>query len=194
MLRSLWGGVMKSIRSSEEQYGSVAVLFHWMSVLFIFAMMFLGFVMQDISDPSFRFFLYRAHVSVGVVVLFLTLLRMIWRFFDRNPAPIPGVSGLHLRGLQVIHIFLYAVLLGLVVSGLVLGIQSGLMRVLWEGERSFPAFETFRVREGHAALARVYIGLLIAHIGGVIVHQFRHGHTLSRVGIGRSTKTSFPNQ
>ena len=96
---------------------------------------------------------------------------------------------MHRWGMVAVHVVLYLALLGLVVSGVITSVQSGLIDVIRGGsDGDIPNISGFMARDAHGALARIYIGLLVAHIGGVIVHQVRHGHVLLRMGIGMSAQ------
>ncbi len=172
-------------KSSELGYGRVAVILHWMSAVLILAMLPLGFLMQDAGENT-KLLLYRVHAAIGILVLLFTVTRLVWKLADTRPAPPPGITGLHLRGMEAIHILLYLVLLALAVSGIVLNLQSGLVDILrGTSQGDFPELDEFRARAAHGTLARLYIGLLVVHVGGVVVHQFRHGHVFARMGIGQ---------
>lgn len=179
-------GSSMGTKSTEQRYGRVVILLHWTSAVLILAMIPLGFLMQNADDGT-KLLLYRTHAVVGALILLLSLVRLGWKLNDTKPAPAPGLEGLHLRGMQGIHVLLYALLFALTVSGIVLNLQSGLIDILrGASQGGIPEFSGFRSRAAHGALARVYIGLLMAHIGGVILHQMRHGHLLARMGIGRA--------
>ena len=123
----------------------------------------------------------------GIIVLLLTLARLLWKLADVKPSAPPGLTGLHLRSMEGIHVLLYALLLALVVSGIVLNFQSGLIDVLrGSSGGGISEFDEFRSRSVHGLLARVYMGLLVALIAGVVVHHRRHGHVFPRMGIGKA--------
>lgn len=173
-------------RSTDAGYGRVAILLHWVCAALIIAMMPLGFLMQDAGGDT-KLLAYRLHAGIGVVVLLLTAARLLWKLADTRPSPPPGLAGLHLRGMKAIHTLLYALLVALAVSGIVLNFESGLIDVLrGTAPDGVPELDGFRSRAAHGVLARVYLGLLLAHIAGVLVHQRRHGRVLARMGIGRS--------
>ena len=173
-------------RNTDQNYGSVALTLHWVSAVLILAMMPLGFLMQDAGTGT-KLLLYRAHAAVGIVVLLLTVARLLWKLADKKPSPPPGLTGLHLRGMEGIHVLLYVLPLALVVSGIVLNFQSGLADVLRGiSAAGIPEFEEFLSRGAHGLLARVYIGLLVAHVAGVLAHHRKHGHVLARMGLGRT--------
>lgn len=166
-------------KSTSESYGSAAVALHWASAALIVAMVPLGFVMQSDRNTT----LYGAHIAVGAVVLLLTALRLVWKLIDTRPEPAPGLSGLHLKLASAIHVALYITLVGLLMSGGAMIVQSDLLTELSAGV--IPDFSSLQSRDAHGALAWLFIALFVAHVAGVILHQVRHGHVLSRMGIGR---------
>ncbi len=175
---------MSTDRTTDEYSRRVQVL-HWLSAALILTMIPLGFCMQRIESPPLELFAFLVHVLLGVVILALTLLRLLWRWIDASPAPLANLSPLHRRGIGIIHALLYLVLAGLSISGLVLLAQSGLAAILL-GLSSEPIpgnMSEYLPRQAHAAEARVYIALLVAHVGGVAVHQLTRGEVLSRMGI-----------
>ncbi len=174
-----------SVKSSEHRYGGVAIALHWVSAILILGMLLLGFLMQNAGESD-RLLWYRLHAGIGFSVLLLTMARLVWKLLDVKPAPTPGLTGVHLRGTELIHFLLYLVLLVLVVSGIVLTVQSGLVDVLRGETQEFPGFAEFGSRRAHGMLARIFIALLVFHIGGVVFHQLRHGHTFARMGVGKS--------
>ena len=91
---------------------------------------------------------------------------------------------LHVRGLEATHVLLYAVLLALSVSGVAMLALSDLPQVLSGASGDYPDLAELGPRRAHGAGAFTYIALLIAHIGGVILHQVRHGGSFQRIGVG----------
>jgi cytochrome b561 len=172
------------LKSSEDRYGSVAVTLHWLCAFLILLMIPLGYIMQNVQSET-RLLAYRVHVGIGLVVLLLTLARLVWKLLDTKPNLTPGLSGIHAKGMKVVHVLLYFVLLALISSGVALGIQSELFVGLKNSATEFADFSLFRSRQAHGFLAVVYLALLVAHIGGVIVHQLRHGQVVNRMGIGK---------
>jgi cytochrome b561 len=145
----------------------------------------LGFCMQGIESHALKLLAFRLHVGLGISVLVLTLLRLVWRWLDGSPGPLPHLARLHLRGMEAAHALLYLVLAGLSISGVVLLVQSGLAAVLL-GLSSAPIpadLSQHLPRQVHAIEARFYIALLAAHVCGVLLHQFTRGEVLSRMGI-----------
>ncbi len=188
---------------TRDAYSRRVQVLHWLSAALILTMIPLGFCMQRIESQPLEFFALRLHVLLGVVILVLTLLRLIWRWVDGSPGPLPGLSPLHLRIVGGTHALLYLVLAGLSISGLVLLMQSGLAAILLGlSTDPIPAnLSEYLPRQAHAVEVRVYIALLVAHIGGVVVHELTRGEVLFRMGVqigqtaeGRAWRSTFETE
>ncbi len=181
---SLWREEMTTEWTRDAYSRRVQVL-HWLSAALILLMIPLGFCMQGIESRSLELFAFRLHVLSGIVVLALTVLRLVWRWMDGSPEPLQDLSPLHRRMVGFIHALLYLVLAGLSISGVILLMQSGLGAILFGlSSEPIPAdLGEYLPRQAHAAEARVYMALLVAHVGGVLVHQLTHGEVLARMGV-----------
>lgn len=60
------------------QYGRVAQLFHWLSMLLIVGLAIGGTIMTRLDGGAQQSQMYQLHVTVGLVVLLLTVARVIW--------------------------------------------------------------------------------------------------------------------
>ena len=173
------------MKSTPIQYGRATQLLHWLSALLILFLIPMGFLMQTVNDEA-RLSLYRTHVILGILVLGLTLVRLGWRWFESPPEPPPGLAGTGLLAYRVVHWALYLVLLVLAISGIALNVVSGLGDIL-SGTVAGPIpgnLSDYLPRTMHGLAARVYIGLLVAHIAGVISYQAAEGDVLRRMGVG----------
>ncbi len=170
---------------TRDAYSRRVQVLHWLSAALISMMIPLGFYMQGIKSQPLELSAFRLHVLLGVVVLAVTVLRLVWRWVDDSPGPLPDLSPLHRRILGIVHALLYLVLAGLSISGLLLLLQSGLAAILLGlSSQPIPAnLSEYLPRQAHAAEARVYIALLVAHLGGITVHQLTTGDVLSRMGV-----------
>jgi cytochrome b561 len=158
--------------------------FHWLSALLILAMIPIGFIMQD-ADGATKLLLYRLHCGIGLLLLAMTVVRILWRFKQPTPAPPAGMGKLHVRGLEATHVLLYVILLALTVSGVAMLALSDLPQVLSGASSDYPDLAELGPRKAHGAGAFTYIALLIAHVGGVVLHQVSHGGSFHRIGVGK---------
>jgi cytochrome b561 len=171
------------MKSTLSTYGRMAQAFHWLSAFFILAMLPLGLTMTRLAEGSSKTFLYQAHVGLGLLVLVLTAARIFWRLIEPTPETPASLSPLHKFGFKAIHFLLYFGLVVLLFSGVGILSLSGLSlspaNVL--PEAITPDLPPVSV---HRIAAQIYILLLLAHLGGVLLHQFTASKVMERMGIG----------
>jgi len=72
------------MRGSADAYGTVARLFHWSTALLLSITFLLALVLATMDQMRPRVLPW--HRSIGLFVLFVTILRLMWRTFDQHPA------------------------------------------------------------------------------------------------------------
>lgn len=170
------------MKSTTLNYGRIAQIFHWLSALLILALIPMGLTMTRMAEGSTQTSLYRAHVGVGLIVLLLTTARIVWRFVEPSPEIPSQITGMRKLAFKGIHILQYIVLVLMLASGVAILLSSGLglspANVLPEAiSPDLPPVG------GHALLSKVFIVLLLAHLGGMIEYQLFHGDVLGRMGL-----------
>jgi cytochrome b561 len=100
------------------RYSAVAIVLHWLIALGIIALLAMGLVMTQVKlTPAVLFPLYQLHKSIGITVLFLVLLRVIWRLTHRPP-PLPATMPAPERAASsVVHLLLYGLMLYMPLTG-----------------------------------------------------------------------------
>lgn len=173
-------------KSTTDNFGSVAILIHWVSALLIIGMLFVGFRIGMTSDPETRLTLVRMHAGAGLAVALLTLFRLAWWWlWDRRPAEVGGTPHWQARAAQSVHVALYAVILAMIVSGIAMIALSGAGPLLLGQAGALPDFTQYLPRGGHGILARLMLALLAAHVLAALYHQFvLKDRLLGRMGLG----------
>lgn len=170
-------------KSTAERYGTVALSLHWASAALILALVPLGFSMQTASGET-KLMLYHTHAILGVLVGFLTLMRLVWWLaFDRKPQAQSG-SALQRGIARAAHGGLYLALVVLAVSGLVLTVSSSLVSAFLAGDWSLiPAsFADLPPRRVHGFMARALMALFALHVLGALYHHWiKRDGTLGRM-------------
>jgi cytochrome b561 len=177
-------------KSSDDQYGSVAIAIHWISAAAILGLFALGFTAANTGDPALRAAVLRGHVPLGILVLVLTVLRIgWWMFADRRPAPLAGLPGWQAASERLIRTLIYLVLLVTAASGLGLLIISGAAPILFGGAPGpLPAFGSFPPLTVHVAGAVALLVLAGIHIAAALYHHaWRRDRLLARMGLGSAT-------
>ena len=102
--------------STAARYTRVAMLLHWLVAVLIVANLllvwFIGWYPDRLVRPAIN-----THKSIGLTVLGLVVLRLLWRF-AHPPPPLPrAVPRSERLAAHAAHIVLYALILGLPISG-----------------------------------------------------------------------------
>lgn len=165
----------------RERWSNTSVALHWLAAALIVGLATAGFVMTDLpADSSVRLLISRMHTLGGATLMLLTVVRLVVR--RRGPAvrPLP-VSELHRKGVGAIHALLYAVTFSIGASGFVTGARSAWPDYLRGQLAEAPALEALASRQAHEALVFALLGLVLLHVGGVMLQQVRTGGVLRRM-------------
>lgn len=178
----------------SERWSNTSIALHWLAAALIVGLATVGFVMTGLpADSSGRLLISRLHTLGGATLMLLTVSRIVVR--RRGPAvrQLP-VSELHRRGVGVIHALLYVVTFAIGVSGFVTGARSPWPDYLRGRLEEAPALEIIASRQAHEALVFVLLGLVLLHVGGVIVQQVRTGGIVRRMVplLGRESRSRKP--
>lgn len=161
-------------KSTSDQYGTMAVLVHWVSAVLILTLIVSGFRAAGTIDPAAKAAILRVHVPIAIGVLALTLLRIIWWLgFDRKPDPVAGAPRWQERTARVVHVLFYVVILGMIASGIGMIALSGAAPLIFGGESApLPDFWEYPPRLPHAVGARLLLALLVLHVCAAVYHHF----------------------
>jgi len=165
------------------------VVLHWALALLIIAALGLGaVVMVKIPNASpMKVEALRSHMSGGMAILVLMLMRMVIRVRSSHPAPASAGHPLLDRLAWASHRLFYVTVFAMAGSGIVMALQTGLFDTVFFGHGPVPPdFWVFPVRGVHYALSRFLMTLIAVHIVAALYHAFvlRDG-LLSRMFFGR---------
>lgn len=158
-----------------QRYHPTICVLHWLLAAMIMAALIMStFVMASIpdTDPAKISAILR-HMSVGVLILVCTGLRLFTRKKTGRPATLP--SGMPwadwLAG--IVHRLLDMLVLVMIGSGIGMAIFSNLPKAILEGKSELLAnLDSLPWHTLHVAAARVLFGVLLLHVGGALYHQF----------------------
>ncbi len=107
-----------AIKNTTENYGSVAKWFHWATALLFLAAYCAVYYRQWFTekDTPENWTALQLHLSVGVTIGVVVVLRIIWRVMNRNPDPAPGTRFEHLAARSG-HYTLCLVMIAMPISG-----------------------------------------------------------------------------
>ena len=161
------------LKSSNERYGAVAVSMHWLSALLIVILIVSGFRAANSVDPASKAAILRLHVPIAVAILALTVLRIVWWWrFDRKPKPVAGSARWQERVARAVHVAFYIVILAMAASGIGIMALSGAAPIIFGGGDVLPNFHDYPPRWAHGAGARIFLALIVLHVGAALYHHF----------------------
>lgn len=176
------------LKSNPSRYGAVPVTTHWLTAILILMAVITGFRAGGSLDPAAKAALLRLHIPAAIVILLLTLGRIAWwLFLDKKPLPVQGSPARQERLARTVHLLFYAVILGMVASGIGMIVLSGAGPAIFGGAGTeLPNFLQYPPRIPHGLGAKLLIALLLAHVGAALYHHFiRHDGLLWRMWYGR---------
>lgn len=168
------------IEIGKSKYDSVAMLLHWVTALLIIFMLVFGEELIEAAEHGDGgTFLASVHVSVGVAILALTLLRVLWRFTHAAP-PLPvTMKSWEVTLSKLTHFAFYALLIGIPLTGWL---------AFGDFVREEPAMASLKVfgmfalpaapdvgeaaKEVHEIGSKAMIALVVLHVLAALKHQF----------------------
>ncbi len=171
---------------TPRRYHPALVALHWLlAVLVVAALVAGGVVLDDMpnSDPS-KVASLRAHMTLGVAILVLMLVRLAVRVLTRRPAP--ADKGPLATVATVTHWGLYAATIGMAASGMALSAAAGLPGIVFGGEGALPPdFDGFAARAVHGVVAGILMLLILLHVAAALWHQVvRRDGLMARMWFG----------
>lgn len=164
-------------------------ILHWLTAILIFTTLFVGFVMVNSID-SYAV-LVGLHMTLGVVVLLIVVLRVANRFTHRAPK-LPATVGRAEHKLVVgSELTLYALMLAQPLIGWAMVSATGRPPVIFGSWRlpriaPFDADLFFVLRQTHSVVAYALVAVIAAHISAVLLHTLTlRDRMLSRMAFSR---------
>ena len=160
-------------RALASRYQPVLVALHWLLALMIIGLLCLGFfVLANMpnTDPK-KLDILVLHMSGGMFVLVLMILRVIIRRWSARPANATTGSPVLDRLASIAHGGLYVIVFLMIASGWLTGwfISSAFLPHGEPLPDTLAALPSFRA---HAALATLLTILIAAHVAAALYHQF----------------------
>ena len=170
---------------AQPAYDLTARRLHWWTAILVLTSGPLGLCQATVPDETMADALLRAHLTLGLVIIALTLVRVVHSVVSPRP-PLPGsVTGRRRLGAKVVHRALIGLLLVLALTGLAVWITSELPLAPWSASRE-AIDRASAAALTHRVLAYLFSVLAIVHIVGVIVHDALHPGTIDRMRRARS--------
>jgi cytochrome b561 len=159
-------------RATASRYQPVLVALHWLLALMIIGLLCLGFfVLDDMpsTDPM-KLKILVWHMSGGIFVLLLMILRLIIRMRSARPAPMTTGFPLLDRLASMAHYSFYVIVFLMVASGWTTG---WFVRAAFQPNGVLPSdFDAIAPFQVHSFLATLLVVLIAAHVVAAFYHHF----------------------
>ena len=166
------------LRNTAEAYGSLSKFLHWAIVLLILPQYFIAEAAEDLPDDSAeQAAVFGWHMSLGLLVLLLALVRIGWKIVNRGqPAPL-GEVVLQRRAASIGHGLLYVLILLQPLSGWLV-VSSGGGAPGFFGWFDFPALGAEnhdfheRMETVHKTLFNALVVVAAVHVAAAFYHHW----------------------
>ncbi|PNG24394.1 hypothetical protein CR492_18950 [Methylocella silvestris] len=102
--------------TARSSYSRVAIILHWTIAGLIIFNLAIGLVMEGFPLPL-RFFALLLHVSSGMTVLALTMVRLVWWLTHEPPPHLASLKFWEHRLAHGVHVALYVAMVGMPLTG-----------------------------------------------------------------------------
>ena len=172
------------VKNTLTEYGLISKLLHWISAVLLFIQIPLGFYLVDLDFGPERLTVEDIHVTVGLSVFYLVILRLLYKIFNPTPRLEPSVFKGQKFLAKLNHVMLYVTILSITISGI--------LKKLFNGETLTIIFKKIKIQDNfelgelfydiHVISNYVLIVLVIIHILAVITHKlFFNDNLLKRM-------------
>ena len=173
------------IRSSTEEWGWPAKLWHWLGAAFILTLLVHGWWMTHLTPRPERLANYAWHAALGYDFLALLVVRLLWRWMNPVPALPADLRPWERRAARLGHLGLYLLMFAATLTGWAM---AGTRRVPLTQDLfgiTIPAIVRDRalqplLEDVHKYLAYVLAALVLVHIAGALRHHFIKRNTVLR--------------
>jgi cytochrome b561 len=166
----------RTIMTDRLQYGTTAKVFHWLVVALLLVQYLIGWLMPDIHRGMKPGDAMTFHVSFGIVILVLIVLRLGWRL-AHPVAPESSLAPWQRRSSQAVHWLLYALVLATTFTGWLFASYRGWSMSLFylvpmpmlasENAAAGKAIDGF-----HQAMEWTLLALIAVHVVSALAHLF----------------------
>lgn len=157
------------------RYDPVARLLHWLTVLLIAAQFAVAWTMPDVHHGTRPTGLIAWHLSIGITIVAVILIRAGWRLTHREPLAPASLSPVLQLVSRLTHGTLYALLVALPLLGWANASARGWSVKLF-GVLPLPALSLTGSPQGmalgdvHQTVALVLLGVIGLHVLGALYH------------------------
>ena len=163
-------------KSTENSWGLIAKIFHWMIALLIIWQLFTGFNLSILEFSPQKIAFIEIHKIFGTFILVFILARLCWRLYNTSPSN-KNLPKIHSIISTIVHNFLYILVIITTIQGTLMTQVGGfdvkllglvtVPRLIAENFDIYPIFKSF-----HYTLWMLLLITFIIHLIGGLYHRF----------------------
>ena len=172
------------VKNTVTEYGLISKLLHWISAILLFIQIPLGFYLVDLDFGPERLTVEDIHVTMGLSIFYIVILRLLYKIFNPTPKLEPSVFKGQKFLAKLNHILLYVTIISITISGI--------LKKLFNGETLMIIFKKIKIQDNfelgelfydiHVISNYILIVLIIIHILAVVTHKlFFNDNLLKRM-------------
>ncbi len=166
------------VTNNTDRYGWLSILIHWLTAIVVIGLFIVGLWMVELTyyDDWYKEAPF-IHKSLGVLIFFLTLFRLAWRYLTPKPSALPNHTRFEKVAARMTHVIIYLLLFSIMISGYLISTADG---------RSVDVFNLFSIPatisdidqqediagQVHLVLAIILMVLVSIHALAAIKHHF----------------------
>ncbi len=164
------------LKNTENSYGSITKLLHWVVAIMILSLLCAGYYMTDLPNSPDKFAIYDIHKETGFLLLIIMTIRVIWRL--KQIAPNLPDSTPHWQKVAASLNIKVLCFLGLAqpISGVLMTLYGGhainIFGLFIIPELTLNKKLSSLAREFHGAFAVLLITVISLHILAALYHHF----------------------
>lgn len=165
------------MRNTENAYGLIAKILHWVMAVLILMMLVMGFTMRGLEDGPDKLWVFGLHKSIGILILMLVSVRILWKLINITPKPLPTHAPWEKALAHSVHFVLYGAMLAMPMTGWIMS-SAGDFRNSFFGLFEMPDIAPKNedlleaMRDAHEIIAFAIIGFFGLHVAGALKHHF----------------------
>ena len=180
---------MLKLADSENRYGLVAIINHWLGAVMVILLLSIGLYFHEMPRGEQLTYWKGLHISLGALFFLVLAFRVLWRWSGTSPRPVPQARYLQIAARAVHHLLLACIVI-MIISGPLM---------IWSGGHAIRVFDLFSLpspvgkikdlheilETAHKVTSRVLLVLLILHVVAALKHALLDRDTTLKRMLGR---------
>lgn len=162
---------------SVSKYSKTAIVLHWTIAVLVIYNIIVALFTEGLSKPVHEFMM-GLHLSFGIVILALAVIRVGWRLTHKPPTKPADLATWEVWLAKIVHFLFYALIILLPLSGWVWMSAEGYPINMF-GLFDMPSLPVEKskalahiMHERHEFLGYSMLVLVLLHIAGALKHQY----------------------